>query len=488
MQGDSNLRLEWQAQIESVIHTLARAKLHDLFLPTAATLSITACDGRHSETEMVEQILGLGENHRNDADELDADVKSSEPHALDDGVLVEARRREILSNATRSRFGKSVSKLRIQRSKSSKTNAKNVVATESETKPDPKALGNISPTPSSLDSPAKASRTDGSKILTADVGAVDLAGRLISEVGASFRRDDRRDESASPVRASRLFPRSPLARLRRRHTCHRASSQQAAPPSYSQRIAPSASPIHSHSQVRDAVSITSSVDGNSFRNTSDSPSFWGEKSWAGDGRLQMLSEAMPSWGFGTRSIFMLHDYFGMQSTPPALLPTIFACRLLCPARRVVSARQPCRRRPPSLLRPSADPRAVTASAAGPDLLFFMLAHAFHEFDLFEHFAIDAQKLQNLCNAIVAGYNDHPYHNYIHACDVTHGTYWLLRQRLGGVADHRKSAAHSRMSAAVANCSTQRGSMSGGTQHQQSDLLLWEQMPKYDRSPPLSPCR
>ena len=32
-------------------------------------------------------------------------------------------------------------------------------------------------------------------------------------------------------------------------------------------------------------------------------------------------------------------------------------------------------------------------AFGPDLLFFMLEHAFRHFNLFEHFAIDAQKLQ-----------------------------------------------------------------------------------------------
>ena len=66
MQGDPSLRLEWQGQIEAVIHTLARAKLHDLFVPSAVRLTGTGgagAEGRHSETEMVEQILGLGEVH-----------------------------------------------------------------------------------------------------------------------------------------------------------------------------------------------------------------------------------------------------------------------------------------------------------------------------------------------------------------------------------------------------------------------------------------
>ena len=35
------------------------------------------------------------------------------------------------------------------------------------------------------------------------------------------------------------------------------------------------------------------------------------------------------------------------------------------------------------------------------------------------------------SAIVAGYNEQPYHNYLHGCDVTHGTFWLMSQKLNG---------------------------------------------------------
>uniref|UniRef100_A0A7S3FB91 Phosphodiesterase n=1 Tax=Haptolina ericina TaxID=156174 RepID=A0A7S3FB91_9EUKA len=73
-----------------------------------------------------------------------------------------------------------------------------------------------------------------------------------------------------------------------------------------------------------------------------------------------------------------------------------------------------------------------ADLLGPDLLFFMMEHACRQFGLFDALKIDAQKLYNLCGRIVAGYNDHPYHNWIHACDVLHGIFWLLSQKMSNV--------------------------------------------------------
>ena len=308
-----------QSAIETTVHKLARAKLHDLFLPSHIPLPRPSDHPgeRHSETEMVEQILGLQENHRNDADELEPTETSAEPHTLDDGVLVEERRKAILKDVTRSRFGGTASRVRVARSISSKLIRKatsSALFTETETYGDrgKTHMGNVSPQPSSLDSPAKASRPEeAAKIFTADI---------------TTKRSDGDDDGS--------FPSSP------------------------------SSPAH-----RAMFSSASCPDG-SFRSNASSPS-----PGLVDSRLQAVAEAMPQWGCGERSIFGLHDIFG------------------------------------------------------PDLLFFVLEHAFREFDLFEHFSIDAQKLQNLCSAIVVGYNDHPYHNYIHACDVTHGTYWQLRQRL-----------------------------------------------------------
>eukprot|EP00966_Prymnesium_polylepis_P122075 2822054-Prymnesium_polylepis.1 len=53
--------------------------------------------------------------------------------------------------------------------------------------------------------------------------------------------------------------------------------------------------------------------------------------------------------------------------------------------------------------------------------------------LFEALKMDAQKLYNLCSCIIAGYNEHPYHSWIHACDVVHGAYWMLRQSMSNLA-------------------------------------------------------
>ena len=356
MQADASL-LEWQAAIETTIHKLARAKLHDLFLPSALQLPSSSTSGdRHSETEMVEQILGLGENHRNDADELDADRLTTHdgPHKLDDGVLVEDRRAEILKHVTRSRFGSGASKVRLAKSVSKKIIRKATGGAmgcqETET-----MASKLSPSSSSnggggsLDSPAKAARPVETKIISADVGVSD-----------------------------------------------RAASQSAFSPS--------------------RILATSESSAASFRTHSNaSPSFH-----MFDGRLKTLENAMPHWGCGARSIFGLHEHFG------------------------------------------------------PDLLFFILEHAFREFDLFEHFSIDAQKLQHLCSAIVAGYNDHPYHNYIHACDVTHGTYWLLRQRMRS-AHERNEQRKSTWGAALL-------SESRATIHQRHSVQPPHSKPTTDRTP------
>jgi len=48
--------------------------------------------------------------------------------------------------------------------------------------------------------------------------------------------------------------------------------------------------------------------------------------------------------------------------------------------------------------------------------------------LFEALAIDCGKLKVLAEAITAGYRQLPYHNAVHACDVAHGTFWLLKQQ------------------------------------------------------------
>ena len=139
-----------------------------------------------------------------------------------------------------------------------------------------------------------------------------------------------------------------------------------------------------------------------------SPSSPGMRSFM-DARVRLLEEAMPHWGCGDVSIFGLHD------------------------------------------------------AYGPDLLFFTLEHAFRRFNLFEHFTIDALKLQQLTTAIVAGYNDHPYHNYIHGCDVAHGTYWMLSQKL---------------SMPVIAPPSGGGSGGGGRHSQVGGQLVFEAIPAY----------
>lgn len=310
---------------------------------------------------MVENIVGLGENHRNDADELEADLDIDHTvgvHKLDDGVPVEERRKAILKDVTRNRFGAGASKIRLAKSMSRKIllpRGASTTASEAERERQKLASGTLSPQPSSLDSPAKASRQPDAKMLTSETGTREVevvSGRL------------------SPTSRRGIF------------SC--------------------------------------SSDIGSFRSTVSSPTQMSASFF--DARLKMLQESMGQWGCGPRSIFGLHEVFG------------------------------------------------------PDLLFFMLESAFREFDLFEHFSIDAQKLQSLCSAIVDGYNDLPYHNYIHGMDVTHGTYWLLKQRLGsGASGGNRMSVVGRASAVMGEV-TGRGS--GAVAPARAHEELWESIPKY----------
>ena len=65
---------------------------------------------------------------------------------------------------------------------------------------------------------------------------------------------------------------------------------------------------------------------------------------------------------------------------------------------------------------------------GPDLLFFILEAALRKFDLFEAANIDLQKLYSFASNVQSGYRALPYHNALHACDVTHTMFWQLDQR------------------------------------------------------------
>mmetsp|Transcript_6533 Transcript_6533/g.13518 ORF Transcript_6533/g.13518 Transcript_6533/m.13518 type:complete len:1067 (-) Transcript_6533:207-3407(-) len=404
LQADTRL-LQWQGAIESTIHKLARAKLHDLFLPTAVNIPTFEGErGSTAETEMVEHIVGLGENHRNDADELDVDEEIDHTvgsHTLDDGVAVEDRRRAILKDMARNRFGVSNNKNNKKNGSAgfvkavSKKIVKGTTGMSStglamlngggsggggggspsltridDTEADAQVGaarakraggGSLSPQPSSLDSPAKASRQADAKILTTETGSPTTLTTVSrdGEVG---------------------------------------SGREISPPS------------------RRGPCSCSSASNDSFRTTAGSPSM---NASFYDTRLRVLQDSMPLWGCGPRSIFGLQEIFG------------------------------------------------------PDLLFFMLESAFREFDLFEHFSIDAQKLQHLCSAIVAGYNDLPYHNYIHAMDVTHGTYWLLKQRLGMNAHSRHSSTEASSGSA---CITDVAHTSSASA--KPGEALWECIPKY----------
>ena len=148
-------------------------------------------------------------------------------------------------------------------------------------------------------------------------------------------------------------------------------------------------------------------------------------SFAQDSRLRLLAHNIGMWGSGEQTIFGLHTSFG------------------------------------------------------PDLMFFMLEHAFREFDLFEHFAIDASKLYSLAGAITEGYNDHPYHNAIHGCDVLQGTYWMLRQRMVKPRTEAPTAPASplehigRLFASEADAAN-----GGGGAAEVHEQALWECMPRY----------
>ena len=284
MQADASL-LEWQGAIETAIHKLSRAKLHDLFLPSAVTLpSAILSDsmrsrGEHAETEMVEQILGEL-THHDDQDDLGAKTERMSDSKLDDGVLVEARRMEIVRQVTKARFvgaGK---------------NVRNVLSLSK--------LGSSTKS-FSLDDGEAARSNGGTPKMSTPKGTAAEDG----------------EPSANPSSLTLSFiTRSP---------------------------SPNGSPTKE----------------------------------LGDPALKLLAEHVTFWGCGESTIFGLEQAFG------------------------------------------------------PDLMFFMLEHMLREFDLFETFAIDAQKLMSLCSEIVAGYNNHPYHNFIHGCDVLHGTYWMLRQVMPG---------------------------------------------------------
>ena len=276
MQLDSSL-LEWQAAIETAIHKLSRAKLHDLFLPSAMHMpSALSGSTQHAETEMVEQILGEI-THHDDQDEVAVGAKTPRmsDSKLDDGVLVEERRKEVLKEMSKARFFAGASKVRgallLGRGGSKATG---MVASGG-------AGDNSEPS-----SPSKGGTPKG----------LSLSSLSVPEESA--------DGGESFTTAALAWG-------------------------------------------------TGSPNGSPTRELANGP-------------LRLLQENINSWGCGEQTIFGLHDAFG------------------------------------------------------PDMMFFLFEAMLRELDLFEHFAIDAKKVQSLCNDITAGYNDHPYHNYIHGCDVLHG--------------------------------------------------------------------
>jgi cGMP-inhibited 3',5'-cyclic phosphodiesterase A len=115
-------------------------------------------------------------------------------------------------------------------------------------------------------------------------------------------------------------------------------------------------------------------------------------------------------------------------------------------------------------------------ACGPDLLFLMLENAFRAFDLFEFFSIDAEKLHQLSSAIISGYNNHPYHNHIHSCDVMQGTYWMLRQRMPALSVQAQAATQAGEHALswAFGADTPKSGKGGDTVEQE----VWQCMPRY----------
>ena len=61
----------------------------------------------------------------------------------------------------------------------------------------------------------------------------------------------------------------------------------------------------------------------------------------------------------------------------------------------------------------------------PNPLSTITTHCLQQYDLIDSLEFNAQKLTNFLQAIHDGYNALPYHNALHAADVTQSTYYLL---------------------------------------------------------------
>jgi hypothetical protein len=57
----------------------------------------------------------------------------------------------------------------------------------------------------------------------------------------------------------------------------------------------------------------------------------------------------------------------------------------------------------------------------------LLTHLITRLNFFQTFHIPRAAFAAFCVAIEDGYNAVPYHNHLHAFDVTQSTFWLLQQ-------------------------------------------------------------